>query len=56
MMMRGLGKLILLGAIVAGLNLQAQQSATFYNMQSVEQSNTLNPSRMPDNKLNIGIP
>lgn len=34
----------------------AQQNSTFYNMSTVDQSNRLNPSSMPDSKLNIGLP
>jgi len=34
----------------------AQMNMTFYNMNSVDQSNRLNPARMPENKLNIGLP
>jgi hypothetical protein len=45
--------LVLMGTLS---NLFAQQSMTFYNMQSVSQSNYINPARMPDNKINIGLP
>jgi hypothetical protein len=53
-------RIIILSLFIIGLandsKLIAQQNITFYNMTSVDQSNRLNPARMPDNKLNIGLP
>ena len=37
-------------------NVFAQQNITFYNMQAVNQSNYVNPARMPKNKVSIGLP
>ncbi|MES2836825.1 MAG: DUF5723 family protein [Bacteroidota bacterium] len=34
----------------------AQESMTLYNMQSIPQSNYLNPANMPLSKVNIGLP
>ena len=53
-------RILLIALFIIGLAntsfIFAQQNITFYNMTSVDQSGRLNPARMPDNKLNIGLP
>lgn len=48
-------KLFILSILLVG-NVQAQKNFTLYPMQSIPQSNMLNPASVPDCKWHIGIP